>query len=120
MKSEAKSQKNQVGLNSGSKGHNKRKWGKRKHGLLSDKKKLVGKKAKRDLSKVKCFNCDNNGHLMKYYPKPPRVSDCISQGKLVFQGGFMDEIGVHESVTSNLLKLNYKINNEIVGCLLDS
>jgi hypothetical protein len=32
----------------------------------------------------------------------------------------MDKTGVHESKASNLLKLNYKINNEIVGCSLDS
>jgi hypothetical protein len=31
----------------------------------------------------------------------------------------MAEIGVHKSKTFNLLKLNYKINNEIVDCLLD-
>jgi hypothetical protein len=63
-------------------------WGKGKHGPSNDKEKLVGKellakKAKRDLSKVKCFNCDNNGHLIKNYPKPPWVSDYISQGKLI-------------------------------------
>ncbi len=77
MKSEAKiTQKNRVGLDSGSKGSNKCKWGKRKHGPPSNKEKsmdkeLLAKKAKHDLSKVKCFNCDNNGHLMKDYPKPP-------------------------------------------------
>ncbi len=83
-------------------------------------KELPAKKAKQDLSKVKCFNCDNNGHLVKNYPEPPWVNDCISQGKLILQWGFVDEIGVHESKTSNLLKLNYKINNKIVGCPLDS
>jgi hypothetical protein len=30
------------------------------------------------------------------------------------------EIRAHESEASNLLKLNCKINNEIVGCLLNS
>jgi hypothetical protein len=29
------------------------------------------------------------------------------------------EIRAHESKASNSLKLNYKINNKIVGCLLD-
>ncbi len=32
----------------------------------------------------------------------------------------MDETRVHESKTSNLLKLNHKINNKIVGSSLDS
>ncbi len=31
----------------------------------------------------------------------------------------MVEIRAHESKASNSLKLNYKINNKIVGCLLD-
>jgi hypothetical protein len=31
----------------------------------------------------------------------------------------MAGIGVHKCETSNLLKLNCKINNKIVGCLLD-
>jgi hypothetical protein len=70
-------------LNNGNKGYNKCKWGKRKHVPPSDKEKSIGKellakKAKWDLSKVKCFNCDNNGHLVKDYPKPPRVNDYIS------------------------------------------
>jgi hypothetical protein len=65
------------------------------------------------------FQCDNNGHLVKGRPKPPHVSDCISHSKLIIQGGFMGEIRAYESKTSNLLKLNYKINNEIVGCFLD-
>jgi hypothetical protein len=30
------------------------------------------------------------------------------------------EVGAHESKAFNLLKLNCKINNEIVGCFLDS
>jgi len=54
------------------------------------------------------------------YPKPPRVSDCIAQGKLIFQGGFVVEIGAHESEASNLLKLNCKINDKLVCCFLDS
>ncbi len=36
-------QKNQVGLNNGSKAHNKCKWGQGKLGPLSDKEKLLGK-----------------------------------------------------------------------------
>jgi hypothetical protein len=99
--------------------------GQRKAWKPSDKdksmgKELLAKKTKRGQSKVKCFNCDNNGHLVKDYPKPPWVSDYISQGKLIFQGGFVDETKVHENKTSNLLKLNYKINNKIVGCSLNS
>ncbi len=70
--------------------------------------------------KVKCFNCDNNKHLVKDYLKPPQVNQNIAQGKLIFQGGFMDEIRAHESEASNLLKLNCKISDKIVGCLLDS
>jgi hypothetical protein len=50
-------------------------------------KELLAKKIKRDLSKVKCFNCDNNGHIVKDYPKPPWVSDCISQGLCIRNKG---------------------------------
>jgi hypothetical protein len=32
----------------------------------------------------------------------------------------MAKIGAHKSETFNLLKLNCKVNNKIVGCLLDS
>jgi hypothetical protein len=56
---------------------------------------------------------------VKNYPKPPWVSDYIAQGKLILQGGFMAKIGAHKSEASNLLKLNYKINNKIVDCFLD-
>lgn len=56
---------------------------------------------------------------MKDYPKPPWVSNYVAQGKLILQGGFMAEIGAQNSETSNLLKMNYKINNKIVDCLLD-
>jgi hypothetical protein len=72
------------------------------------------------LSKVKCFNSDNNGHLVKDCPKPFRVSDCIAQVKLILQGGFVAKIGAHESEASNILNLNYKINNEIVSCMFNS
>ncbi len=73
-----------------------------------------------DLSKVKCFTNDNNKHLVKDYPKPPQVSQNIAQGKLIFQGGFVDKIRAHESKASTLLKLNCNINDKIVGYLLDS
>jgi hypothetical protein len=91
----------------------------------NDKEKLVGKellvkKVNQNMSKVKCFNCDNNGQLAKDCPKPSKVNDCIAQGKLILQGGFMAKIRAHESEASNLFKLNCKINHEIVGCLLDS
>jgi hypothetical protein len=33
---------------------------------------LLVKKVKWDLSKVKCFNCDDNKHLVKDYPKLPQ------------------------------------------------
>jgi hypothetical protein len=39
--------------------------------------------------------------------------------KLIIPGGFMVEIGAHESEASNLLKLNYKINDKLVCCFLD-
>jgi hypothetical protein len=34
-------------------------------------KELLAKKTKQDLFKVKCFNCDNNGHLVKDCFKTP-------------------------------------------------
>jgi hypothetical protein len=76
-------------------------------------------KVKWDVVKVKCFNYDNNGHMAKDYPKPPWVNECIAQGKLILQGGLVAKIGAHESETSNLLKLNCKINDELVCCFLD-
>jgi len=57
----------------------------------STSKKLLIKKVKHDLSKVKCFNYDNNKHSMKDYLKPLQVSQNIAQGKLIFQGGFVDK-----------------------------
>jgi hypothetical protein len=62
------------------------------------------------LIEVKCFNYDNHRHLVKDCPKPPRLSDYISQGKFIFQGGFVVKIGAHENEASNLLKLKCKIN----------
>ncbi len=117
-------QKNQVGLSSGNKTHNMCKWGQRKFGPVNKEKSMNKKssitKVKQDLSKVKCFNHDNNGHLAKDSAKPPWMNDCIAQGKLILQRGFMAKIGAHKSEAFNLLKLNCKINNKIVGCLLDS
>ncbi len=118
-------QKNQVGLNSGNKGSNKHKWGQGKDGPPSNKEKSMGKKplikkVNRDLFEVKCFNCDNNKHLAKKCPKPPRVNDCVAQGKLILQGGFVAKIGAPQNEAFNLLKLNCKINNKIVGCFLNS
>jgi len=117
-------QKNQSSPRNGSKGCNKHKWGQGKLRPSNNKEKLVNKKllvkkAKWDLARVKCFNCDKNGHLAKDSFKPFWVSDCIAQGKLIFQRGFMTKIKAHKSEASNLLKLNYKINDKIVGCLLD-
>jgi len=79
---------------------------------------LLGRQSK-TLPRSKCFNYDNNEHLVKDCPKPPWVSDYVAQGKLILQGGFMDEIGAHKNEANNLSKLNYKINNKIVDCLLD-
>jgi hypothetical protein len=77
-------------------------------------------KAERDSTKLKCFYYDNHKHLAKDCPKPPPVSDYISQGKMIFQGGFMTKTRAHKSIASNLLKLKCKMNNELVCCFLDS
>ncbi len=53
-------------------------------------------------------------------PSHLRVNECLAQGKLIIQGHFVVEIKAHESEASNLLKLNCKINDELVGCFLDS
>jgi len=62
-----------VDPNNQSKGCNK--WGQGKPRPQSNKKlmgkELPAKKAKRNLFKVKCFNCDNNGHMVKDYLKSP-------------------------------------------------
>jgi hypothetical protein len=76
-------QKNQADPSSVNKIHNKQKWGQGKPRPQNDKEKLASKKlsikkAKQDLSKVKYFNCDNNGHLAKDYTKPLRISECIA------------------------------------------
>jgi hypothetical protein len=116
--------KNQATLNNGNKGRNKCKWGQRKPRPPSDKEKLARKellvkKANQNLSMVICFNCVNNEHLAKDYPEPLWVNDYIVEGKLILQGGFMANIQAHESNAFNLLKLNYNINNKIMGYLLD-
>jgi hypothetical protein len=72
------------------------------------------KKAKHDFIKVKYFNCDDHKHLVKDCPKPPWVHLCISQGKEIFQGDFMVEIGANKSEVSNLLKLRCKMNNKFL------
>jgi len=40
--------------------------------------------------------------------------------KLILQGGFVAKIGAHENEASDLLKLNYKINDKLVCYFLDS
>jgi hypothetical protein len=125
VKLEAKSSKsNNVEPSSRGKGWNKCKWGQGKSRLHDDKEKSLGKeltmkKTKWDLFKVKCFNCDNHEHLVKDYPKPPWVNDYISEGKLIFQGGFMAKMGAHKNEACNLLKLQCEISNELVCCFLD-
>jgi hypothetical protein len=76
------------------------------------------KKAKHDLSKVKCFNYNNHGHLAKDCPKSQRVIECIAQSKLIILGDLVAKIW--HTKASKLLKLNYKINDKVVGCLLHS
>lgn len=103
MKSKIESLRNNThGPSSGSKGQNKHKWGQNKLRPHNNKekslgKKLIVKKTKQDLTKVECFNYDNHGHLAKDYPKPLQASDCISQCKLILQGGFMVEIQAHKA-----------------------
>jgi hypothetical protein len=86
--------------------------------MLANKEPLI-KKVKHNLSEVKRFNCHNYEHLVKDCPNPLRLSKCIAQGKLIIRKGFMAEIGAHKNEASNLLKLNCKINDKLVGCLLD-
>ncbi len=68
-----------------SKSQNKQKWGHGKPGFHDDmekieSKELMIKKAKLDLAKVECFNCDNHGHLVKDCPKLLQINDYIFQG----------------------------------------
>jgi hypothetical protein len=119
------SRSNNVNPSSKGEGWDKCKWDQGKLKLHDDKENLLGKelttkKLKWDLLKVKCFNCDNHEHLVKDYPKPPWVNDHISQGKLIFQGGFMAKMVAHKSEATHLLKLKCKINNELVCCLFHS
>jgi hypothetical protein len=59
-----------MGLSNYNKGcWNKQKWNK------PQVKEYVGKEVKRDMSKVKCFNCDLYGHLAKAFPKLPWVNE---------------------------------------------
>jgi hypothetical protein len=63
-------QKNNVGLSNGNKGQNKWKWDQSKLRFHDNKEKLqgeklVGKKDKRDLTKVMCFNYEKLDHLVK-------------------------------------------------------
>jgi hypothetical protein len=46
--------------------------------------------------------------------------NALPEVKLIIQGGFIAEIGAHESEAFNLLKLNCKINDKLVCCFLDS
>ncbi len=71
------------------------------------------KKVKQNLSKVKCFNCDNNRHLAKDGLELPWVQ------MITFPKVSWLSKGAHKSKASNLLKLTFKINNKIVSCFLD-
>ncbi len=45
------------------------------------------KKVKGDLLKVKCFNCDLHGHLVKDYSKPFWMIEISTQGWKILQKG---------------------------------
>jgi hypothetical protein len=45
------------------------------------------KKVKGDLLKVKCFNSNFHGHLVKDYSKPLRVIEVSTQGLKILQRG---------------------------------
>ncbi len=75
-----------AGPRNGNKGQYKHKWGHGKLGLHINMEKSWGKelatrKVKWNLTKVKCFNYDNHGHLVKDYPKPLQVCDYITKVK---------------------------------------
>jgi hypothetical protein len=63
------------------------------------------KQMKWDLLKVKCFNSDNHKHLVKDYPKVVWVNDYISQGKLIFQRGFMAKMGDPQKRSLQFVKI---------------
>ncbi len=75
--------KNQASPSNGNKACNKCKWGQGKLRPQKDKEMLANKelsikKVKHDLSKVKCFNCDNYEHLVKDCPNPLQLNKCIA------------------------------------------
>jgi hypothetical protein len=58
-------------------------------------------------------------HLAKDCPKPPWVNKISIKGLESLQGGFEIKVNVLTKVF-NLLKVNCKVNNKGVYCLLDS
>jgi hypothetical protein len=77
-------------------------------------KKLTIKKAKLDLAKVECFNCDNHKHLVKNCPKLLQINDCIFQSNFFLKEGLVVKIRANKNETCNFVKLICKINNKLV------
>ncbi len=72
------------------------------------------KKVKGDLLKVKCFNCDLHGHLVKDYSKPLWVIKVSMQGWELLQKG-LERQSKCLGQNLQLIEVNYVINDKNVS-----